>query len=192
MVKAPYIERRLNMDRRDFMVALLAGGAYLVFSPGTILAQNAGEKSAGTIRVYSVKEGDYIMTEKVVKTEAEWKKILTSEQFKILRKNGTERAFTGKYWDNKEDGIYRCAGCGNDLFSSETKFKSGTGWPSYWEPVAEENVGIDDDYSFFTRRTEVHCARCDGHLGHIFKDGPPPTGLRYCINGNALDFVKKA
>lgn len=180
------------MDRRNFIFALLAGGAYFTLNPGWVLAKDAGGIGAGQIRVYSVKEGEYIMTDKVVKTEAEWKKILSPEQFKILRKQGTERAFTGKYWDNKEEGIYRCAGCENDLFSSETKYKSGTGWPSYWEPVAEENVGIMEDNSFFTRRTEVHCARCGGHLGHIFEDGPPPTGLRYCINGNALDFVKKA
>jgi len=180
------------MDRRDFMVAVLAGGAYLILKPGGILAMDDGGMTTGKIRVYSVEKGDYIMTDKVVKTEAEWKKILTPEQFKILRKQGTERAFTGKYWDNKEEGTYSCAGCGNDLFSSETKFKSGTGWPSYWEPIAEENVGIQEDNTFFMRRTEVHCARCGGHLGHIFEDGPPPTGLRYCINGNALDFVKKA
>jgi peptide-methionine (R)-S-oxide reductase len=179
------------MDRRKFIFTSLFGGAFIILRPRMVLAQISGEKNTGTIRVYSVKEGDYIMTNKVVKTEAEWKKILSPEQFKILRKQGTERAFTGKYWDNKEEGIYRCAGCGNDLFSSKTKFKSGTGWPSYWEPVAQENVETEDDFSFFTRRTEVHCARCDGHLGHIFEDGPPPTGLRYCINGNALDFVKK-
>ncbi|UCF32202.1 MAG: peptide-methionine (R)-S-oxide reductase MsrB [bacterium] len=130
------------------------------------------------------------MVEKVIKTDREWKELLTKDQYYILRKQGTERAFTGKYWDNRERGIYRCAGCANDLFTSETKFKSGTGWPSFYEPIAPENIGLQEDNSFFMRRTEVHCARCDGHLGHVFDDGPPPTGLRYCINGNALDFVK--
>lgn len=191
MLEVPRFERRWKMRRRDFIFNLLAGGACIMLRPGLILAEETPMESNGKIRLYSVEEGGYVMADKVVKTEAEWKRILTPEQFKILRKEGTERAFTGKYWDNKEEGIYRCAGCGNDLFSSETKFKSGTGWPSFWEPVAEENVGIKDDYGFFMRRTEVHCARCGGHLGHIFEDGPPPTGLRYCINGNALDFVKK-
>lgn len=124
----------------------------------------------------------------VVKTEEEWKQILTPEQFKILRKKGTERAFTGKYNDNKSEGIYICAGCENELFHSDAKFDSGSGWPSYWMPVSESSVITKPDNSLFTRRTEVLCSRCGGHLGHVFDDGPRPTGLRYCINSLALDF----
>lgn len=125
-------------------------------------------------------------TDTLPKSEEEWKKILTPEQFYILRKKGTERAFSGKYWDAKEEGVYCCAGCGQPLFSAETKFDSGTGWPSFWKPVDEKNVAAEDDSSFFMRRTEVHCSRCEGHLGHVFADGPEPTGLRYCINSDAL------
>ncbi len=142
------------------------------------------------IRAYSVQEERYVMTETIEKTEAEWREILSPEQYSILRKKGTERAFTGKYWNNHEEGIYRCAGCGLDLFSSQTKFESGTGWPSYTEPVAPENIRTRPDNSFFMRRTEVVCARCGGHLGHVFDDGPRPTGLRYCLNSAALTFEK--
>ena len=129
--------------------------------------------------------------EKIVKTEEEWKQELTEEQFVVLRKQGTEYAFTGEYWDNKEKGIYTCAGCGLPLFSSDTKFKSGTGWPSFYKPLNNTCVGEEQDNSYGMMRTEVHCARCDGHLGHVFSDGPQPTGLRYCINSVSLDFEKK-
>ena len=131
------------------------------------------------------------MIEKIVKTDDEWKKILTPEQYRVARKKGTERAFSSELAHNKEEGIYRCVCCELDLFSSETKFDSGTGWPSFWQPISENNVGNEDDSSFFMKRTEVHCARCGAHLGHIFDDGPKPTGLRYCINGVSLKFAKK-
>jgi peptide-methionine (R)-S-oxide reductase len=125
--------------------------------------------------------------EKVQKSEEEWRAELTPEQYEVLRKQGTERAFTGAYWDTKDKGVYRCAGCGAELFSSDTKFDSGTGWPSFYEPMEGEKVETETDRSLFMKRTEVHCSNCGGHLGHIFEDGPDPTGLRYCINSCSLE-----
>jgi peptide-methionine (R)-S-oxide reductase len=128
--------------------------------------------------------------EKITKTEAEWKKQLTREQFHILREKGTERAFTGKYWNNHDAGTYRCAGCGQPLFSSDTKYDSGTGWPSFWQPLASSAVELHEDNSYGMSRIEVVCSRCGGHLGHVFPDGPKPTGQRYCMNSASLTFEK--
>jgi peptide-methionine (R)-S-oxide reductase len=124
-------------------------------------------------------------------TEEQWHERLTPEQYDVLRRQGTERPFTGKYWNVKDDGIYRCAGCGAELFSSETKFDSGTGWPSFYEPAIAENVEVRSDSSHGMIRTEVVCRRCGGHLGHVFNDGPAPTGLRYCINSCSLDLDRE-
>jgi peptide-methionine (R)-S-oxide reductase len=164
------------------LLVVLVAGVIAAFA----LARNA-PKGAANAPAGEKKGKDVI--EKIEKTDAEWRKLLTPEQYQVLRKAGTERAFTGKTWNNHEKGVYRCAGCGLPLFSSATKFESGTGWPSFWQPIDPSHVDEHSDWSFGMRRTEVLCARCGGHLGHVFDDGPKPTGQRYCMNSAALDFV---
>lgn len=161
----------------------------LIFSCLILLfTLSACAQSSSSVKESSVDKIGKNVSGKIVKTDEEWRELLTPEEYYVLRQQGTEAAFSGKYFNHKKEGIYTCAACGNELFSSKTKFRSGTGWPSFYEPVSEQNVGIEEDRSFGMVRTEVHCARCNGHLGHIFKDGPNPTGLRYCINSVSLDF----
>ncbi|MDD1659150.1 MAG: peptide-methionine (R)-S-oxide reductase MsrB [Methanomicrobiales archaeon] len=149
------------------------------------------KRSAGKVPIFSVETGSITLVKKLEKSDAEWQKVLDPIIFEVARKAGTEPPFTGKYHAWKEHGIYRCACCGTDLFLSDTKFESGTGWPSFWAPVSEHNVELKKDISVGMVRTEVLCARCGAHLGHVFDDGPPPTHQRYCMNSASLAFVKR-
>ena len=182
------------MNRRKALIFMTtqAGLLWLAANGFAAKGEKIGQKTLiqGKIKIYSAEQGDYVLTDKVVRSEAEWKKLLTSEQYHVLREEGTERAFTGELLKNKEHGVYRCAACGNDLYHSSHKFDSGTGWPSYYQAIAEENVSTRVDRNFFSSRNELICSRCESHLGHVFDDGSPPTGKRHCINSISLDFHK--
>ena len=190
VISTPYICINKNINNMKFILfsiftALFACNA----APNAPNQVTAAVASTGKSEQISAPEGVTDTIKKITKTPDEWRKQLDASAFNVLREKGTERAYSGKYWDNHAKGIYYCAGCNLPLFSGDTKFESGTGWPSFYQPINKQNVAQVSDNSFGMERTEVECARCGGHLGHIFDDGPKPTGLRYCMNSVSLTFV---
>lgn len=183
----------MNFRNYTYLACLLLAVSILILmndKKSNMQAEHEAHAHLKTI-TYQVSMSDTSNTGKVVKSEEEWKELLTSEEYRILRKGGTELPYVNKYNSVYEEGVYICKACGNPLFDSDTKYKSGTGWPSFWRPIREDAVGEREDNSLFMTRTEVICNRCDSHLGHVFEDGPEPTGLRYCLNSAALKLIEK-